>query len=131
MSFLAKLSMDGEEYTVLEFDLGFTQNKDGLGKPEDVVRGGSFRVVIESDRNTGFLAWMLAHSELKDGEVIFYRRDAMSRMKEVRFTKAYCTDYKESFRSTADTPMKIELEITAKDIDFSGAKYERPWTLEA
>lgn len=130
MSFLAKLAIDGEEFNVLEFDINFSQKTDFTNKPDDITRGGSFRVVIESDRNTDFLSWMLSTHEMKDGTVIFYRRDAMSKMKELKFTKAYCIEYKESFRSTTDMPMKIEMEIVSKDFDFSGTKYERPWTIE-
>jgi len=130
MSFLAKLIIDGEEFNVLEFDIHFSQKTDGMGKPDDITRGGSFKIVIESDRNTDFLSWMLSTNEMKDGSIVFYRRDAMSKLKELKFSKAFCIDYKESFKSTTEVPMKIELEIMAKGFDFSGTIYERPWTIE-
>lgn len=129
MSFLAKFIVDGNEFDIMEFDIHFNQKADNMGKPEQIPHGGNFRVVIEADRKTDFLGWMLSDSETKDGSVIFYRRDTMSRMRDMKFSKAFCIDYKESFRNITDMPMKIEMIITSKKLDFSGLEYDRGWIL--
>jgi hypothetical protein len=127
MSFLAKLHIDGEEYNILDFDTQFSQGKDATGKPIGEPKGGTISVIIESTQSTNFLSWMLNSSMTKDGKIVFYRRDAMSKMKELSFVKAFCVNYREQFTSTNNIPMKITLELVAKEITFGDAKFSNNW----
>jgi hypothetical protein len=92
-----------------------------------VPRGGKIKVIIEATLNTNFLAWMLEANQTKDGKITFYRRDAMSKMKELSFTKAYCIGYHEQFTSTTAVPMQITMEFTAKELTFGEAKFSNHW----
>lgn len=127
MSFLSKLNIDGQEYNVLDFDTQFTQSKDATGKPIGQPKGGSINVIIEATQNTDFLSWMLNSSLTKDGKIVFYRRDAMSKMKELKFVKAFCINYREQFSSINDIPMKITLELVAKELTFGDATFSNNW----
>lgn len=127
MSFLSKLQIDGEEYNVLDFNIDFKQGTDTTGKPSGVPHGGKVKVIIEATHNTSFLSWMLDANQTKDGKVIFYRRDALSKMKELSFTKAYCIAYSERFTSTTQSPMQITMEITAKELTFGDARFSNHW----
>ncbi len=130
MSFLAKLEIDGHEYNVLEFDIHLTQETDHNGRPQSIAEGGNIRLIIESTRETNFMRWMISNTETKDGKIIFYRRDALSKMKELDFEKGYCIEYHESFRSTGEVPMKIEMTVSCKTINFSGAELGKAWTFD-
>lgn len=130
MSFLAKLELDGEAYNVLEFDLHITQEVDHNGKPQTIAQGGNIRLVVESTKSVDFMKWMISSTQTKNGTITFFRRDAMSKMKELKFEKAFCINFHESFRSHNEVPMQIELLISAKDIDFSGAVLGKPWSLD-
>jgi hypothetical protein len=127
MSFLSTFHIDGEEYNVLEFNIDFTQGTDNTGKPMGDPKGGVVKLIIEATQNTKFLSWMLNSELTKDGKVIFYRRDALSKMKELTFKKAFCINYHEQFTSTTDIPMKITLEIIAKELTFGDAKFSNNW----
>jgi hypothetical protein len=127
MSFLSTLHIDGEEYNVLEFNIDFKQEKDTTGKPIGDAKGGAIKVIVEATQNSTFLSWMLNSNLTKDGKIIFYRRDALSKMKELDFKKAFCINYQEQFTSTTDIPMKITLELIAKELTFGDAKFSNNW----
>ena len=127
MSFLSKLHIDSQEFNVLDFDTEFSQGKDATGKPMGESTGGTIKIVIEATQNTDFLSWMLNSTLTKDGKIVFYRRDAMSKMKELKFVKAYCVNYREQFSSTNDVPMKITLVLVAKELTFGNAKFLNNW----
>jgi hypothetical protein len=127
MSFLSTFHVDGEEYNVLEFNIDFKQGTDTTGKPIGDPKGGAIKLIIEATQNTKFLSWMLNSELTKDGKIIFYRRDALSKMKELNFKKAFCINYHEQFTSTTDIPMKITLELIAKELTFGDAKFSNNW----
>jgi hypothetical protein len=127
MSFLSTFHVDGEEYNVLEFNIDFKQGTDTTGKPIGDPKGGAIKLIIEATQNTKFLSWMLNSELTKDGKIIFFRRDALSKMKELDFKKAFCINYNEQFTSTTDIPMKITLELIAKELTFGDAKFSNNW----
>ncbi|MEL1255868.1 type VI secretion system tube protein TssD [Flavobacterium sp. DGU38] len=127
MSFLSKLNIDGEEYNILEFNVNFKQEIDNTSKPTGNAKGGIVKMIIEATKDTNFLSWMLNSDLTKDGKIIFYRRDAMSKMKELTFTKAFCIGYDEQFTSTTEVPMKITIELVAKELTFGDAKFSNNW----
>ena len=127
MSFLAKLQIDGEEFNVLDFNIKFWQKIDGLNKPVGNPKGGTIKICIETNQSTSFLSWMLNGDLTKDGKIVFYRRDALSKMKELSFTKAFCVGYDEQFTSTTEIPMRITMELVAKELTFGDAKFSNNW----
>ena len=127
MSFLSKLNIDGEEYNVLEFNINFKQEIDNTSKPTGNAKGGIIKMIVEATKDTSFLSWMLNGDLTKDGKITFYRRDAMSKMKELTFTKAFCIGYDEQFTSTTEVPMKITIELVAKELTFGDAKFSNNW----
>ncbi|MCV9929816.1 hypothetical protein OIU83_19295 [Flavobacterium sp. LS1R49] len=127
MSFLSKLQIDGEEYNILEFNINFKQEIDTTSKPTGNAKGGIIKIIIEANQSSSFLSWMLNGDLTKDGKIIFYRRDALSKMKELTFIKAFCISYDEKFTSTTEIPMKITMELVAKEITFGDAKSSNNW----
>jgi hypothetical protein len=84
-------------------------------------------MIIEASQNSHFLSWMLNGDLTKDGKIVFYRRDALSKMKELTFTKAFCVGYDEQFTSTTEIPMRITMELVAKELTFGDAKFSNNW----
>jgi hypothetical protein len=127
MSFLAKLELDSEIFNVLEFDVTFAQSTDTNGKPANKAKGGEIRLVIETTQTDAFSDWMVSQTQTKDGKIIFYRRDAMSTMKNVVFKKGYCISFHESFRSEGVTPMVTKILITSNEIKIGNTLFENNW----
>jgi len=127
MSFLAKLELDNEVFNVLEFDILFTQNVDNNGKPANKTKGGQIKLIVESTQTDLFSDWMVSQTSVKDGKVIFYRRDAMSTMKNIVFKKAYCVSFRKSFRSEGAVPMITEIVITSNELKVGNTLFDNNW----
>ncbi|MCJ1809090.1 type VI secretion system tube protein TssD [Flavobacterium covae] len=127
MSFLAKLELDGNTYNILSCDYNFTQQIDATGKPEGMPQGGEIFIRIESTGKPDFLDWMLDHSQTKNGTITFFRRDAMSKLQELKFEKAYCIFFEEHFTSESKEPLQISIRIVAKNFDVNGVSHDKKW----
>lgn len=127
MSFLAKLELDDKTYNVLECEYDFTQNIDETGKPKGMPYGGEISIRVESTGTPELLNWMLDHNQTKDGKIVFYRRDAMSKLQEVLFKKAFCIKYKEHFDSQGTEPLQIEIRLIAQGFDVGGVAHNKMW----
>jgi hypothetical protein len=127
MSFLAKLELDNEVYNVLEFEVIFTQSVNNNGKPVNKAKGGQVKLMVESTRTDVFSDWMVSQTQTKDGKIIFYRRDAMSTMKNVVFKKGYCISYKEKFSSQGVAPMTTEILISSSEVKIGNTLFDNNW----
>lgn len=130
MSFLAKLEIDGEEMNVLEFQFSISQEIDKSGKPSADPNGGRFRAVLESTKSTMLFDWMISGSQTKKGKITFFRRDAISKMRELEFNEGYCIGYDETFIAHGNTPMSVEIIVSAKEVIMNGSKFTRNWPLK-
>lgn len=127
MSFLARLELDGEEMNILQCAFRFSQSTDATGKPTSRPRGGIVNLTVESTGDTQLFDWMVNPTQTKNGKVTFYRRDTSSKLKVLEFTDAYCVDYNETYTSTGDHPMQIELVISALEIKLNDTEYKNNW----
>ncbi|TWP24082.1 hypothetical protein ETU08_06755 [Apibacter muscae] len=128
-SFLAKLEMEGDTYNVLQCKYDFYQNIDNAGKPQGSCKGGKILLTIESSGKPTFIEWMLSSEKTKDAVIVFYRRDAMSKLQEVKFEKGYCIEFSEEFDAINDQPMKIKLLISAKKLSICTVGFENSWKI--
>lgn len=130
MSFLAKFKVDNEEMNVLEYNMSMNQNVDHSGKPSSDPMGGQVRLVVELSKSTLLYQWMASPTQMKDGFIKFFRRDGMSRLRELEFKKAYCIAYNEVFMAYDDTPLCAEITITAKEISINGESFNKNWAVK-
>lgn len=127
MSFLSKLELDDNSYNILECRYSFAQNVDNTGKPQGMPQGGEIFIKIESTGNPELLAWMLDHNQVKNGKIVFFRRDAMSKLQELTFEKAFCIKFTETFNALNEEPLQIEMHLIARKFDVNGAVHEKLW----
>lgn len=127
MSFLAKLTVDGKQYNILHCTYNFEQPMDATGRPAARPFGGQIKATIESDGKYDLLHWMASPDQTKDGSVTFYKRDAMSRLQEVIFKKAYCVSLETEFDALDDSPLQKTIIISAKSLHIGDMKFENHW----
>ena len=130
MSFLAKLEIDGEVMNVLEFQCTINKDTDKSGKPSADPVGGKIRVVVESTKSTMLFDWMVSNTQTKNGKLTFYRRDAISKMRDLQFKEGYCISYDELFIAYNTMSMRIEIVVSAKEINMNGSQFVRNWPLK-
>ena len=107
MSFKVKLELDGKTYNVLACRYNFTQNVDQTGLPKGMPRGGEIFIRLESTGEPDLFKWMNSVSETKDGKIIYYRRDAMSKLQELSFKKAFCISFTEDLMPIVQNLCKL------------------------
>src|ERR1700744_2504287 len=127
MSFIAKLTMDGEEMNVLHCGFRLSQMTDANGKPTAVPQGGSINLLVESAGSTDLFDWMISPTQTKSGTITFYRRDTLSKLKKLKFNDAHCVDYYETFDHTGDNPLQIQLTISAHEIKLNDSDFKNNW----
>ncbi len=127
MSFLAKLTIDGNEYNVLHCTYNFEQPMDTTGKPSGKPLGGQIMITIESQGKFDLFHWMASPDQTKDGSLVFYKRDAMSQLQKVDFTKAFCVSLEEEFDAVDDIPMQKRIVISAQTIQIGDMTFENTW----
>ena len=65
--------------------------------------------------------------QTKDGSVVFYKRDAMSKLQEVIFQKAYCISLEVEFDALDDFPLQKTIVISAKSLRIGDMKFDNMW----
>jgi hypothetical protein len=127
MSFKAILKVDGEESKVLYCTYSFKKVTDATGKPTSVPLGGQVSLKVESNGKTNFYDWMISPTQVKSGDITFYRRDEMSKLKTLEFVDAHCISYQETFEHIGDNPMLVELTLSARELKLNDSVYQNNW----
>src|SRR5690606_20536140 len=103
------------------------QSVDNTNKPSAKTSGGRITLTLESTESTDLIHWMVSNSQTKDGTITFYKRDAMSRMREIAFKKAYCIHFTEFFDAYGSIPMQSKLIISPQVLLVGDVNYENKW----
>ncbi len=127
MSFKAKLSVGGKDYNVLAFSFSMYQEVDNTGRPASVARGGTLNVEVESSAETDLFEWMCNSWEMKDGSVVFLKRDTDATLKELKFKQAYLVGYSEAFSGTTGVPMTISMTLSAQELTLGNGTHKNEW----
>ncbi|RAV27883.1 type VI secretion system tube protein TssD [Sinomicrobium soli] len=127
MSFLAQLKVDGMEYNILDCSYSFHQETDHNRKPVGTARGGIIQLLLEASGKTNFLHWMISPTQTKDGSITFFKRDAMSRLYRIEFSKAYCIQFKEHFNAQNTSPLQTYLTLSARRMKVEDVVFENTW----
>ncbi|MCH5721030.1 type VI secretion system tube protein TssD [Niabella sp. CJ426] len=127
MSFISKLTLDGEEINVLHCRYHFSQETDATSRPTSIPKGGVIDVTIESNGKTDLFDWMISPTQTKSGAITFYRRDTMSQLKTIKFVDAHCIDYTEEYTHNGEYPMQITLRLSAKEVKLNDSSFKKNW----
>ena len=85
-------SIDGDEYAVEQFKIGFHQPVDGnKNQPEGEVRGGRIMIVLSQTVKSNIYGWAIKPWVKKNGAVLF-KTGTSGVIFEVAFTNAYCVN---------------------------------------
>ncbi|MGY3793344.1 type VI secretion system tube protein TssD [uncultured Aquimarina sp.] len=127
MSFKAKLKVGGKEYNILSCNYGLHQETDATGRPSSITRGGMIKMEVESTADTGLSDWMFNNFEMRNGSIVFLKRDNEATLKELTFENAYAVKYFENFDATGKNPMTETLTISAQKIGIGNGEHENDW----
>ena len=127
MSFTAKIKIGSKEFRALHCSYSLNREVDATGRPSSMVHGGTISLEIESTDDNSIFEWMVDQFKNQDGSVTFMKRDADSKMKELKWEKGYVIQYTEALDSTGDNPMTIHFVVSAEKITVGSASHKNPW----
>ncbi len=130
MSFISILTVDDTDYKILKCHFGMNQSvaKNGMAI-QNPTGGGIIDIHLESTGSTELFNWMANANLRKNGNITFYRRDAMSRLKRLDFTDALCVKYDEDFDHDGTNPMVTRVTISAREIVLEDVTVTNNWTV--
>ena len=128
MSFKATFHIEERSINILLCEYTFTRqlNKDYF--PTTYPQSGLINLLFEVTNENSFIEeWSLSPTQKKDCRIIFYKRDNISKMKELVLTDVYCTQFREKFSSLGVHPFFIEVMLSAGEIKYGLSIYRNPW----
>ena len=127
MSFLAKLIIDDQEYNILSFSFDVTQKvHQGSSRPTGMPTMNHLNITLESTGKSGFFAWSISPYEQKDGEIIFYKRDAWASSRTFKFTGAFWIHYNANFGNNNNHPMTTQMVLAIETVALDDSTYTNP-----
>ena len=117
------LEVDGKEYEVSQFNIGFGQSVDYKGQPQDEARGGRMLVTLTEALPENLYRWAMT-SSTKSGKVTFKSKTTNAPLR-VEFTNAFCVNFARTI--DAYTGLNTDLIISPEEIVINGTTFDNRW----
>lgn len=116
--------LDGKEYEISQFNIGFGQSIDvHKGQPQDEVRGGIMTIVLTQALSDNLYRWAMT-SSAKSGEIVFRSKTANAPLR-ITFINAYCTNFDRLIAH--DKGIITSLTISPDEIMINGISFDNHW----
>ena len=119
-------SVDGDEYAVEQFKIGFHQPVDGIkNQPEGEVRGGRIMITLSQTVKNNIYGWAVKPWMKKNGAVLF-KTGTSGVICEVAFTNAYCVNLKRVIESLGQG-LSTTLILSPESVSVNGIEFDNRW----
>jgi hypothetical protein len=119
-------SVDGDEYAVEQFKIGFHQPVDGIkNQPEGEVRGGRIMITLSQTVKNNIYGWAVKPWMKKSGAVLF-KTGTSGVIFEVAFTNAYCVNLKRVIESLGQG-LSTTLILSPESVSVNGIEFDNRW----
>lgn len=119
-------SVDGDEYAVEQFKIGFHQPVDGIkNQPEGEVRGGRIMITLSQTVKNNIYGWAVKPWMKKNGAVLF-KTGTSGVIFEVSFTNAYCVNLKRVIESLGQG-LSTTLILSPESVSVNGIEFDNRW----
>lgn len=119
-------SVDGDEYAVEQFKIGFHQPVDGIkNQPEGEVRGGRIMITLSQTVKNNIYGWAVKPWMKKNGAVLF-KTGTSGVIFEVAFTNAYCVNLKRVIESLGQG-LSTTLILKVESVSVNGIEFDNRW----
>lgn len=119
-------SIDGDEYAVEQFKIGFHQPVDGnKNQPEGEVRGGRIMITLSQTVKNNIYGWAIKPWVKKNGAVLF-KTGTSGVIFEVVFTNAYCVNLRRVIE-TLGQGLSTTLILSPESVSVNGIEFDNRW----
>lgn len=119
------LYIDGQEYEVEQFKIGFTQATDNKGEPQAETRGGQLMIALTQTVPENIYGWMLKPGQRKDGEIMFKSRSSSSPLR-IQFFNTACVSFNRQVNSSGG--LQTNLVLSPERLLLNDVEHENFWT---
>lgn len=117
--------VDGDEYEVEQFKIGFHQPVDGnKNQPEGEVRGGRIMITLSQTVKNNIYGWAIKPWVKKNGAVLF-KTGTSGVIFEVTFTNAYCISLKRSIGIAVG--LNTTIILSPESLCLNGIDFNNQW----
>lgn len=117
--------VDGDEYEVEQFKIGFHQPVDSnKNQPEGEVRGGRIMITLSQTVKNNIYGWAIKPWVKKNGAVLF-KTGTSGVIFEVKFTNAYCIRLHRSI--SIGQGISTILTISPETLTVQGVDFDNRW----
>lgn len=118
-------SVDGDEYAVEQFKIGFHQPVDGIkNQPEGEVRGGRIMITLSQTVKNNIYGWAVKPWMKKSGVVLF-KTGTSGVIFEVAFTNAYCIKLHRTINMGQG--LSTALILSPEIVSVNGIEFDNRW----
>lgn len=119
--------IDGDEYAVEQFKIGFHQPVNGIkNQPESEVRGGRIMITLSQTVKSSIYGWAVKPWVRKSGAVLF-KTGTSGVIFEVGFTNASCISLKRSI--SISIGVNTSLILSPENINLNGIDFNNNWVM--
>jgi len=118
--------VDGDEYEVEQFKIGFHQPVDGnKNQPEGEVRGGRIMITLSQTVKNNIYGWAIKPWVKKNGAVLF-KTGTSGVVFEVAFINAYCVNLQRVI-SAIGQGLSTTLVLSPESVSVNGIDFNNIW----
>ena len=119
-------SVDGDEYAVEQFKIGFHQPVDNLkNQPEGEVRGGRIMITLSQTVKSNIYGWAVKPWVKKNGAVLF-KTGTSGIVFEVAFSNAYCVNLIRVIEAFGQG-FSTSLILSPESVSVNGIEFDNRW----
>lgn len=128
MGIHAKLYIDEEEYTVLNFNFDLQKRADANGRPTTKYTGGLFNFTIESTKKLDIMLWSLHPTQMKKVELVISPAHLDGKSRKITLGDAICLSFTNEYFSTDNQPLKEYFTVSPGYMLQNGLTiFEKNW----
>jgi len=120
----AKFVLDGKEYEVEHFKIGFVQPTDYRGQPQHEIKGGRIHITLSHIADDNLYLWSKTSTMMKGGTVLFQTDLGMTVLRII-FEKGYCIYMSRDIDAARGSSTTIT--ISAEIISLNGEEHDNFW----
>lgn len=120
----AKFILDGKNYDVEHFHIGFTQPTDHKGQPQHELKGGQINITLSHIADDNLYLWAKTSTMRKGGTVLF-QTDLGITVLRVIFENAYCINLSRDIDAMKGS--STTLTISTEKISLNGLEHDNFW----
>jgi hypothetical protein len=122
---VGKFYLDGKEYELEHFKVGFSQPTDYKGQPQHEVKGGQIMITLTHMSDNNLYEWAKRSTLRKAGRIEF-QTEMSSPILRIEFAEAYCVSMERNIDSMKGST--TTLIIAPEQIFLNGLEHNNFWT---